>query len=152
MKTAVKMAIVAVAFTLVGAGCGGSSSSAPAAPAAAKAGKDVVSAKLTAGGFTSVLKDKTANVQQQMSDIGDAVTAATEFKLNGSSVIVSVADVKDGRNGIVQAKLYAQIIAAKAAGYEGKIVLSVNPTSVVAMLWKTADAAVSVKVEDALRK
>lgn len=151
MKTAVKCAIAAVAFTLVGAGCSGSTA-APAAPAAAKAGKDLVSAKLAAGGFTSVSKDKTESVKQQMSDISDAVAAATEFKLNGSSVIVSVVDVKDGRNGIVQAKIFSQFAVAKAAGYEAKIVLSVNPTSVVSMLWKAADAAVSVKVEDALRK
>ncbi len=151
MKTAVKCAIAAVAFTLVGAGCGGSSA-APAAPAAAKAGKDVVSAKLAAGGFTATTADKTEKIKQQMSDIGDAVAAATEFKLNNSSIILSVVDVKDGRNGIVSAKMFSSVSAAKAAGYEGKMVLKVNATSEVAMLWKVADAAIAVKVEDALRK
>lgn len=150
MKTAVKFAVAALAFTLVGAGCGGGSTSAPAA--AAKTGKDVVSAKLTAGGYTSTSKDKTDSVKGQMPDVADAVASATEFKLNGSSVIVSVVDVKDGRNGIVQAKLMSSLEAAKAAGFESKFVLSVNPTSVVAMLWKAADAATATKVEDALRK
>ncbi len=168
MKNFTKLSIALVSFSLIGAGCGAAKSVATApgaapteqaaAPAAAaQTGAEMVSAKLAAAGIAFTMKDKTAAGTALFTGVEDAIAAITEFKITGSGVIVSVVDAKDGRGGIVMAKMSGQfdnVVKVADANYQNSFVRGLGDASVneIELIFKDADQATVSKVKDALLK
>lgn len=121
MKKIVSISAVVFSLMLVGAGCGAASTPTGAGSAnSAAAGSTGVSSAFTAAGIKFTAKDKTAAAQQVLGADAGLVSSFTEYKFEGSNLIVLVGEVKDPNDApMVGDKLSDAMKAqASAAGLE----------------------------------
>lgn len=164
MKNLSKLSIALISLAVVGAGCSSSQAvkttdqqpaGAQQPAAAAQSGADLASAKLTAAGIAFTMKDKTQSGQASFGAVADAIAAITEFKITGTGVIVSIVDAKDGRAGIVMAKMgeqFINVVKTADANYNNLFVFDFGDSSKhsAEIIFKAEDQSTATKVETAL--
>lgn len=145
---------------LVGAGCGaaktattGDDATAPAAATAS--GPAAINAAFTQAGLTFTTKDKTAVATTALGADGALLTSFTEYKFDGSGLIILAAEIKDPSNVPMLGDALGTLVKAQATA------TSLNYSSVgglndahwaVFVLSTDADYATKVKALSSISK
>lgn len=130
---------------LVGAGCGGG---APAAGGGAAGGPAAVNSAFSGAQIKFTAKDKTAFAKQTLGADAGQLVSFTEYKFDGSSMILLLGEVKDPGSVALGFKLSDPIKAqASAASLQYSSVLGLkDPKWFAFILRKDSDAQTSMKV------